>query len=63
MLSIPSPTPVTISIGVAVWPNDGQEAAELLARADHRLYVARDNGRNRVEAPQFGEMTQAEAVP
>ena len=53
---------MTISIGVAVWPNDGQEAAELLARADHRLYAAKDNGRNRVEAPQFGEMTHAEAV-
>ena len=58
-LAVPSPTHVTISIGVAVWPGDGQEAGELLAHADHRLYVAKESGRNRVEAPSIGVLPEA----
>ena len=61
-LSLPSPTHVTISIGVAVWPGDGQEAGELLAHADHRLYVAKESGRNRVESPSVGVLHQVVEV-
>ena len=39
---------VTISIGVAVWPTDGQELKDALAQADYRLYQAKHTGRNRV---------------
>ena len=39
---------VTISIGVAVWPEDGQELKDALAQADYRLYQAKHTGRNRV---------------
>lgn len=41
---------VTISIGVAVWPNDGHELKDALAQADFRLYQAKHTGRNRVVA-------------
>jgi two-component system, cell cycle response regulator len=42
---------ITVSAGIASWPSDGTEVAELIARADERLYAAKDAGRNRVVAP------------
>ncbi|MEA2600196.1 MAG: hypothetical protein QOF89_1188 [Acidobacteriota bacterium] len=42
------PASVTVSIGVALWPDDGQNAAELLQCADQRLYQAKSEGRDRV---------------
>jgi len=40
---------LTISIGVAVW-NGGQDGMhDLLRRADEALYLAKKNGRSRVE--------------
>ncbi len=39
---------VTISIGVAVWPEDGRPREALLAAADRALYAAKEGGRNRV---------------
>jgi diguanylate cyclase (GGDEF)-like protein len=39
--------PVTISIGVALQPNDGDELEAILAAADERLYTAKQKGRNR----------------
>lgn len=41
--------PTTVSIGVAAFPADADEAAALLERADEALYRAKDRGRNRVE--------------
>jgi diguanylate cyclase (GGDEF)-like protein len=41
--------PVTLSIGVAVYPTNGPSTAEVLARADAALYRAKERGRNRVE--------------
>jgi diguanylate cyclase (GGDEF)-like protein len=39
---------VTASVGLAVWPEHGHEAGELVAAADRALYVAKAEGRNRV---------------
>jgi len=40
---------LTFSIGVAAFPGDGDTAADLLRRADERLYAAKQAGRNRVQ--------------
>lgn len=37
-----------ISIGVATFPEDGEETAALIDRADQALYKAKEEGRNRV---------------
>ncbi len=39
--------PVTISIGIAMLPQDGDSLETLLAAADERLYFAKNAGRNR----------------
>jgi diguanylate cyclase (GGDEF)-like protein len=39
---------VTISAGLASFPADGENVAELFALADERLFVAKKEGRNRV---------------
>jgi two-component system, cell cycle response regulator len=41
---------VTISAGVASFPQDGEDTAELLAAADERMFEAKREGRNRVVA-------------
>ncbi len=41
---------VTISLGAAVWPQDGQDQEALLGAADRALYAAKQTGRNRVVA-------------
>ncbi|RZZ85039.1 sensor domain-containing diguanylate cyclase [Pseudoxanthomonas winnipegensis] len=42
--------PVTVSIGLACFPHDGQEPEALLRSADQALYRAKAQGRNRVES-------------
>ena len=39
---------VTTSIGLAVYPANGQHAEDLLAAADAALYAAKQEGRNRL---------------
>jgi diguanylate cyclase (GGDEF)-like protein len=41
-------TRVTVSIGVAMFPKDAQNAKELIHKADQALYRAKEEGRNRV---------------
>lgn len=41
-------TSITVSIGVASFPKDAQMKEELIYKADHALYRAKEQGRNRV---------------
>jgi diguanylate cyclase (GGDEF)-like protein len=52
-LAVPSGlASVTISIGLAGWPEDGAAIDEVVAAADRRLYAAKRAGRNRVMGPK-----------
>lgn len=42
-------SPVTISLGVASYPSDGETPSKLISHADECLYVAKENGRNQVK--------------
>src|SRR5712675_1582226 len=42
--------PVTVSLGVAAFPDHAKESEELLRHADEALYLAKQTGRNRVVA-------------
>ncbi len=41
-------TNITVSVGVASFPKDAQMKEELIYKADHALYRAKEQGRNRV---------------
>ncbi len=47
---LPTGEAVTISLGVATFPGDGQDPGTLIAAADRALYQAKAGGRNRVAA-------------
>jgi diguanylate cyclase (GGDEF)-like protein len=42
---------LTVSAGIAAYPEDGRSVKELVAAADAALYRAKEAGRDRVEAP------------
>ncbi len=44
-------SPITLSVGVAVFPEEGSSPEALLAQADKRLYEAKRGGGNRVAGP------------
>jgi diguanylate cyclase (GGDEF)-like protein len=46
----PKNEPVTISIGLGVFPDDAETMEDLFKAADTSLYVAKDRGRNQVGA-------------
>jgi hypothetical protein len=48
------PFKVTMSVGVAAFPDDGRDRATLIEHADHALYHAKHSGRNQVVTyPEF----------
>lgn len=50
-----SPTPVTASAGVVLFPEEGEHADDLLAKADVALQTAKDSGRNRMHVFSSGD--------
>lgn len=42
-------TPVTISMGIAAYPEHAEWKQELIERVDQALYIAKENGRNRCQ--------------
>ncbi len=61
-LELPSgrTVPLSVSIGVASFPEDGEDRESLIAAADHALYVAKESGRNR--ACRYREAAQTRVV-
>ncbi len=51
---------ITISVGLAVFPSDGENSADLIARADAALYYAKKHGKNQVAIA--ADVLQAEAM-
>lgn len=50
------PQKITISAGVATFPEDGRTAEEVLSAADQAMYVAKRQGRNRVVGARGGKV-------
>lgn len=53
---------LTVSAGIAVYPEDGEDARILLQRADARLYQAKGSGRNRIGAPDRLPPTSSQEI-
>ena len=45
--------PITVTIGVAEFPTEASDGAELVRVADRRLYAAKAAGRNRASARDY----------
>jgi len=51
---------ITVTIGIAIFPHDGTNSAELISRADAALYFAKKNGKNQVAMAE--DVADAEAM-
>jgi diguanylate cyclase (GGDEF)-like protein len=53
------PVPVSVSIGLVAWPDDGTTLDQLMDGVDEAMYAAKQRGRNRIGGPyaRSGEMT------
>jgi len=47
---------LSVSIGIAQWAGDQEDVSQLLRRADEALYVAKEQGRDRVEPSGFAQL-------
>jgi diguanylate cyclase (GGDEF)-like protein len=56
-----APVGVSVSMGMARWPEDGADVTEVLRRADACLYLAKRGGRNRVVTSW--ELPEGSAAP
>ncbi|MDY7090349.1 MAG: diguanylate cyclase [Actinomycetota bacterium] len=54
------PIPVTVSIGVAVYPEHGENSVQVLAAADRALYAAKNAGRDTYRLAEPGDVTKSE---
>ncbi|MFQ5864031.1 MAG: diguanylate cyclase [bacterium] len=54
---------ITISIGLAVYPDDSEEPQKLIQYADNALYLAKSRGRNRVVCHGMDMSSNAEFSP
>jgi len=52
---------LTVSIGLATWPDDAADWYSLINNADHALYQAKESGRNRVIAFAIDRMQEEPA--
>jgi diguanylate cyclase (GGDEF)-like protein len=57
------PLDITISVGVAAYPEHGSSGKDLVAAADAAMYRAKAGGRNRVEHAVAGQQTGGDAAP
>jgi diguanylate cyclase (GGDEF)-like protein len=55
--------PITASFGVAAVPEDATEPTLLLRAADRALYLAKANGRNRIETLASHELEPLDLAP
>jgi diguanylate cyclase (GGDEF)-like protein len=55
---IPARVRPTISTGLVITAGGGLQSTTVLAHADQMLYLAKRNGRNRVETIVLGDATQ-----
>lgn len=60
---IPSAESVTVSAGVAVFPQHGASASAILQEADRALYAAKSGGRDRVIVAGAEETSRVGALP
>ena len=54
--------PITASIGVSVFPDHGDDKANLIKAADEAMYVAKKSGRNRVSVAPIQEFPAAASL-
>jgi diguanylate cyclase (GGDEF)-like protein len=59
--SAQGPFKATLSLGVAVYPEDGKTKQELISHADQALYAAKHNGRNRTVC--HGDLLREKSKP
>jgi diguanylate cyclase (GGDEF)-like protein len=52
---------ITVSAGVAVLPDHAGDSAGLVRSADRALYLAKNNGRDRVETARANDLAHADA--
>ncbi|MBL7254737.1 diguanylate cyclase [Paractinoplanes lichenicola] len=51
--------PITVSIGVAVYPEHGENSVQVLAAADRALYAAKNAGRDTYRLAEPGDVTKS----